>query len=86
MTMKNLLMAVAAAGLLGACAMGTDYRRPAVSAPEAFRGAPALAGKPLADMAWWEIYRDPALDALLQIVPRHPAGEGLHSQTVQVGS
>lgn len=66
MTMKNLLMAVAAAGLLGACAMGTDYRRPAVSAPEAFRGAPALAGKPLADMAWWEIYRDPALDALLR--------------------
>jgi multidrug efflux system outer membrane protein len=66
MSMKNFLLAVSAAGLLGACAMGTDYRRPAVQTPEAFRGAPALAGKPLADMAWWEVYRDPALDGLLR--------------------
>ncbi len=60
------LISLTAATLLGACAMGTNYQRPPVQAPEAFRGAPALAGKPLAEMAWWEIYQDPALDKLLR--------------------
>lgn len=59
------LISLALAALLGACAMGPDYKRPAVQTPD-FRGAPALAGKPLAEMAWWEIYQDPALDKLLR--------------------
>lgn len=66
MTMKRTIISLSLAALLGACAMGTDYKRPAVPTPEAFRGAPALSGKPLADMAWWEIYQDPALDQLLR--------------------
>lgn len=66
MKMKRTIISVSLAALLGACAMGTDYKRPAVPTPDAFRGAPALIGKPLADMAWWEIYQDPALDQLLR--------------------
>ena len=52
--------------MLGACSMGPAYQRPPVQTPDAFRGAPALAGKPLAEMAWWEVYRDPVLDKLLR--------------------
>lgn len=64
--MKRTIISLSLAALLGACAMGTDYKRPAVQTPETFRGAPAPAGKPLAEMAWWEIYQDPALDQLLR--------------------
>lgn len=64
--MKRTIISLSMAAMLGACAMGTDYKRPAVQTPEAFRGAPALSGKSLADMAWWEVYQDPALDKLLR--------------------
>src|SRR5262245_11586989 len=53
--------------LLAACAVGPRYRRPAVSVPEATPGErgptdPAS----LADAPWWEIFRDPTLQALVQ--------------------
>lgn len=63
---RRLLGALSVAALLGACAMGPSYQRPPVQAPDAFRGAPVSAGRPLAEMAWWEVYRDPALDKLLR--------------------
>ena len=66
MSMKRTIISLSMAVMLGACAMGTDYKRPAVQTPEAFRGAPVLSGKSLADMAWWEVYQDPALDKLLR--------------------
>jgi multidrug efflux system outer membrane protein len=62
----RILLPFSMALLLGACSMGPDYKRPAMQTPESFRGAPALAGKSLAEMAWWEVYRDPALDQLLR--------------------
>ena len=63
--MRNLVV-LASATLLGACAVGGDYKRPPLSTPESFRGAPLVSGKSLADMAWWEIYQDPALNTLLR--------------------
>ena len=70
MSMKRTIISLSMAAMLGACAMGTDYKRPAVQTPEAFRGAPVLSGKSLADMAWWEVYQDPALDKLLRAADR----------------
>jgi multidrug efflux system outer membrane protein len=64
--MMQRLITLSMAALLGACAMGPNYQRPPVQTPESFRGAPPLAGKPLAEMAWWEVYQDPVLDKLLR--------------------
>jgi outer membrane protein, multidrug efflux system len=48
-----------------ACAMGPNYKRPAVEAPEAFRGAPQATPESLADRAWWDLFPDPNLQALI---------------------
>jgi len=53
--------------LLAACAVGPSYRRPAVPTPETTRGerGPGDAAS-LADSPWWAIFRDPALQALVE--------------------
>ena len=62
-----LLTIVASAGLLAGCAVGPDYKRPTTTPPETFRGQtdPAEAAS-LADLPWWEAFRDPTLQELLQ--------------------
>jgi len=52
--------------LLTSCAIGPQYSRPALDVPDAFRdqtGAPAK--ESLADLSWWDVYRDPTLRDLL---------------------
>jgi multidrug efflux system outer membrane protein len=62
-----LLTIVASAGLLAGCAVGPNYQRPTTTPPETFRGQtdPAEAAS-LADLPWWEAFRDPRLQELLQ--------------------
>ncbi|MBX5481962.1 MAG: efflux transporter outer membrane subunit [Myxococcaceae bacterium] len=56
---------------LTGCAVGPNYRRPDIVTPSAFRfAAPPPAGTPadtasLADLPWWALYRDPALQRLI---------------------
>jgi multidrug efflux system outer membrane protein len=53
--------------LIAACSMGPAYKRPEVKAPAQFRGQSApLDAKSLADLAWWDLYRDPVLDRLIR--------------------
>src|SRR5437867_9116675 len=58
--------------LTGGCAVGPTYRRPPVTVPEATRGQ---AGEPekasIADQAWWEIFHDDALKALIDEAVRN---------------
>jgi len=62
---KRLLIAGFAA-LLASCSMFPEYKRPEVNTPAEFRGAPApLDAKSLADLSWWELYKDPVLDKLI---------------------
>jgi multidrug efflux system outer membrane protein len=62
-----LLTIVASTGLLAGCAVGPDYKRPTTTPPETFRGQtdPETAAS-LADLPWWEAFRDPTLQELLQ--------------------
>jgi multidrug efflux system outer membrane protein len=49
------------------CAMGPNYHRPKFDAPPSFRfanGAPSPAS--VADLPWWEVFHDDALQALLR--------------------
>ncbi len=57
---------VLAALLLAGCAVGPNYRRPETNAPAAYRDQePAGAGS-LADLAWWDVYKDPRLNDLIR--------------------
>jgi outer membrane protein, multidrug efflux system len=64
--MRPLPAVSLALGLLAGCAVGPDYRRPAVATPQRFRGevSPAQAAS-LADRPWWEIVNDPTLASLI---------------------
>lgn len=53
--------------LVGGCAVGPDYRRPALDMPANFRSAPALVStNSLADLPWWEMFKDDHLQALIR--------------------
>jgi hypothetical protein len=52
---------------LSACAVGPNYTRPPIQTPAVYRGAEApFDGKSLADLPWWEVFRDPTLKALIE--------------------
>ena len=59
---KCLILSVA---LLSGCAIGPDFKRPGTGAPASFRGQAAPADRSIADLAWWDVYRDPALRELI---------------------
>ncbi len=50
-----------------ACMVGPDYKRPPVESPDSFRDGPAHPSpNSLADLAWWDLYKDPALQSLVR--------------------
>jgi multidrug efflux system outer membrane protein len=55
-----------AAMLLASCTFGPNYKRPLVETPDAFRGQPAAGAGSLADLAWFELFRDDALTGLVR--------------------
>jgi multidrug efflux system outer membrane protein len=57
---------VLAAIFLSGCFRGPAYQRPVVQAPPTFRGQAAADSISLADQAWWNIYSDPLLEALIK--------------------
>ena len=63
-------VAVAALGLglaLTACAVGPDYKRPALDVPATFRGTSgAVQGAAFADLQWWAVLEDPVLQSLIK--------------------
>jgi outer membrane protein, multidrug efflux system len=52
--------------LLSGCAVGPNYKRPAIDSPAAFRSENQTTNSPYADLAWWQVYRDDTLQALIQ--------------------
>jgi multidrug efflux system outer membrane protein len=57
---------LSAALLLSACAVGPDYKKPEVSAPQQFRLQMAQAeASSIADLPWWSVFEDKSLQALV---------------------
>jgi outer membrane protein, multidrug efflux system len=53
--------------LLAGCAVGPQYSRPALDVPDAFRDQTGARGtESLADLSWWDVYKDPTLQQLLR--------------------
>jgi outer membrane protein, multidrug efflux system len=64
---KSLIAPILAAALLAGCVVGPNYHRPAVQTPKAFRAvAPTTANDPasLADLKWFEVFKDEKLQDL----------------------
>ena len=63
--MKRTALATIVGLLLSGCTVGPDYLRPKILIPDTHRGSlePARA-ESLADLPWWELFRDPALQEL----------------------
>jgi outer membrane protein, multidrug efflux system len=62
-------IAVAAVTLAG-CTVGPNYKRPQIAVPASFHAPeplPESQGASLADLKWFEVYRDPQLDDLIKI-------------------
>jgi multidrug efflux system outer membrane protein len=55
------------AGLLAGCAVGPNYQRPAVGSPESFRGDTRMASNSIADLPWWRVFHDDALQPLIRL-------------------
>ena len=60
-----LAVGLAAAG----CTVGPNYERPKLEPPAQYRdvpAAPAAAAESVADLEWWRLYQDPALQTLIR--------------------
>ena len=59
--------ALLAAAALTGCVQGPDYARPSLDSPTSFRDGPANPDPAsIADLPWWEVFNDPALQALIR--------------------
>lgn len=75
MKIARLLSAVVGSGLLVACAVGPNYRRPAVQTPTTFRNIAGYSqlqaqAASFADLPWWEVFQDPKLQELVRTAIR----------------
>ena len=62
-----LTLTLVALVALGGCAVGPDYKRPALPAPDNFYGMSGPASEAsLADTKWWDLFADPALRSLIE--------------------
>src|SRR5258708_3929346 len=64
---KSFIAAVLAAAVLTGCTVGPNYHRPAVQMPDTFRAPtplPTDESLSLADLKWWEIFKDEKLQDL----------------------
>ena len=53
--------------LLGGCAVGPNYKRPAVKVPDNYRFAESATTNSLAELPWWEVFKDPTLQDLIRV-------------------
>ena len=52
--------------LIGGCAVGPNYKKPAVDTPANFRFAPTQITNSFGDLPWWEVFKDPYLQDLIR--------------------
>lgn len=52
--------------VIAGCATGPNYKRPKTGIPEVFRGETELTTNSLADLPWWAVFKDDALQDLIR--------------------
>lgn len=66
---RTIIVTALAGALLSACTVGPNYVRPSVPAPDEWRIDYPRAAE-VANTRWWEQFRDPALDQLIETALR----------------
>jgi outer membrane protein, multidrug efflux system len=56
---------LAGLAILGGCAVGPNYKRPVVNAPDNFRFTENQTTNSLGDLPWWKVFKDPILQNLI---------------------
>ena len=65
------------------CAIGPNYKRPAIQAPGQYRGAPAGgSAASLADAKWFDLFQDETLKQLVTAALEHNFDLGIASERV----
>lgn len=59
-------MAVAVLLIVAGCKVGPNYKRPAATPPDKFYMETSENAASIADLPWWEVFKDPPLQALIQ--------------------
>jgi multidrug efflux system outer membrane protein len=65
--MRRLLAALLSLVLVAGCAMGPDYKRPAIPTAQEFRMTESTDPNSIANLSWWELLRDEELQTLIRI-------------------
>ncbi len=64
--MRKLLAVSLIALFLSGCTVGPNYKRPAMQPPPTFFPQTAAQQESLADLAWWDLFKDPVLQDLIK--------------------
>ena len=52
--------------VLAGCTVGPKYKRPVMTPPEKYYMDFSPQASSIADLAWWELFKDPVLQGLIQ--------------------
>jgi outer membrane protein, multidrug efflux system len=63
---EHAILVLCVAGLFAGCAVGPNYKRPVINSPPLFRGEENLTNSPSAELVWWQVYEDAALQTLIR--------------------
>ncbi|WP_313953750.1 efflux transporter outer membrane subunit [Accumulibacter sp.] len=80
--MRRLLAIFVAVVMLAGCVLGPDYKRPEIAAPAAFQYATRDAADS-ADTLWWQQFKDPVLDALIDEALAHNSNIAIAAAKVE---
>jgi len=61
---QKILVGIAGV-LMAGCAVGPDYKRPALDTPGSYRFSPSGGTNSLGDLPWWQVFKDPTLQGLI---------------------
>ncbi len=64
--MKNLLVVALLVFLLDGCTVGPKYSKPEFHPPANFYNEEQTSNNSAADLAWWELFKDPVLQSLIR--------------------
>jgi multidrug efflux system outer membrane protein len=62
-----VIAAMVALAILSGCALGPNYKRPSVAAPESYRFTSSPTTNSLGDLPWWEVFKDATLQDLVRV-------------------
>ena len=64
---SSLALSLSCAALVAGCALGPNYKRPAVESPDSYRFAAGQTTNCFGDLPWWQVFKDPVLQDLIHI-------------------